>query len=96
MLESTELDPEHTRPDQLDASLIITQLFHIIVCLEKNAPSFGLAILPMVPIVITVMNSLERSFWQDAKRLTELKNLKRMYAQSSVSILRNGWKEAAA
>ena len=67
MLKSTDLDPEHTRPDQLDASLITTQLFHIIVCLEKNALCFGLAMLPMVPIVIIIMNSLERRFKQDAK-----------------------------
>ena len=67
MLKSTDLDPEHTRPDQMDAPLIITQLFHIITRLGKYTLCFGLAILPMVPIVIIIMDSLERRFKQHAK-----------------------------
>ena len=74
---STDLYPEHTRPNQLDASLIITQLFHIIVCFENKCSVFWFGYTTNGAYCHNYHELVGASFLEGCKRLTEVKNLKK-------------------
>ena len=67
----------HSRPDQLDAPLIITQLFHIIMCLGKIYSVFWFGYTTNGTYCHNYHGLVRASFQATCKRLTEVKNLEK-------------------
>ena len=79
------LDPEHAIPDQFDASLIITQLFHIIVCLENICSVFWFGYTTNGAYCHNYHELVRVLFLEGCKRLTEVKSLKKARTKQDVN-----------